>query len=100
MIIFEDKGFQTRSDMPDTDWTGKSKYIVPDGSELSNKIISLYPYYEFVIDENGSLIDVVETERPEQMTLPEPEDTESDIMSMTVDHEYRLTLLELGITGE
>ena len=31
---------------------------------------------------------------------PEPEDTETDIMSMTVDHEYRLTLLELGIETE
>lgn len=31
---------------------------------------------------------------------PEPEDIETDIMSMTVDHEYRLTLLELGIETE
>lgn len=30
----------------------------------------------------------------------EPQDTETDIMSMTVDHEYRLTLLELGVGTE
>ena len=62
MIIFEDKGFQTRSDKPDSDWTGKAKYIVPDGTELANKIISLYPWYDFIIDENGDLTDVVEVE--------------------------------------
>lgn len=31
---------------------------------------------------------------------PEPQDIETDIMSMTVDHEYRLTLLELGVETE
>ena len=30
---------------------------------------------------------------------PDPEPTaEEDLMSMTVDHEYRITMLELGIT--
>lgn len=28
------------------------------------------------------------------------QDTETDIMEMSIDHEYRLTLLELGITEE
>ncbi len=32
-------------------------------------------------------------------TPPDPEHTaEEDLMSMTVDHEYRITMLELGIT--
>ena len=33
-------------------------------------------------------------------SISEPHDTESDIMSMMVDHEYRLTLLELGVETE
>lgn len=38
-------------------------------------------------------------EEPSVLAKEESEPTEAeDIMSMTVDHEYRLTLLELGIT--
>ena len=44
MIIYENKGYETRSDMPNTDWTGNAKYVVPDGSELALKIEGLYPY--------------------------------------------------------
>lgn len=70
MIVYADKGFETRSDMPNTDWTGNAMYVVPDGSELALKIEGLYPYYEFVV-ENGVLVDVLPTERP----TPEPKVT-------------------------
>lgn len=69
MIIFENKGFQTRSDKPNSDWTGNALYVVPDGSMLAQKVMENYPYYEFVLDEAGKLIDIAPTERPE----PEPE---------------------------
>lgn len=98
MIVFENKGFWTHSLFPDSDWTGKAKYVVADGTELANKIITLYPYYEFVTDPAGKLIDVTATEKPE--TKQPQTDTESDLMKMAIDHEYRLTLLELGITEE
>ncbi len=60
MIVFSDKRFESRSDYPDTDWTGTADYIVPDGSELANKIELLYPNFEFVFDNSGKLIDVSE----------------------------------------
>ena len=95
MIVFENKGFQTHSLFPDSDWTGKAKFVIPDNSELATKIANYYPYYDFVLNGSGELIDVAETSQPE----PEQQtDTAADIMSMMVDHEYRLTLMELGVT--
>lgn len=73
MIIYENKGYETNSIHPDDDWTGKAKYVVPDGSELAEKIKAAYPYYDFVLDEGGNLVDIVETERPEPEPEPEPE---------------------------
>lgn len=36
MIIFADKGFQTRSDKPNEDWTnGEALYVVPDKSDIA-----------------------------------------------------------------
>lgn len=75
MIIYENKGFMTNSLFPDTDWTGEAKYVVPDGSELAEKIKAAYPYYDFVLDDGGNLVDIVETERPEPEPEPEPEPT-------------------------
>ena len=88
MIIFDDGTFITNSEYPNEDWTGerkpivvdedgeivvdegsifipgtgKAKYVVPDGSELALKIKTLYPNYDFVLDDAGNLIDVVEIE--------------------------------------
>lgn len=73
MIVYENKGFMTNSLYPDTDWTGNAKYVVPDDSELAEKIKAAYPYYDFVEDVEGNLVDIVETERPEPEPEPEPE---------------------------
>ena len=49
---------------PDTDWVGDADYVVPDDSELAEKIISLYPNFDFVLDDNGNISDVIETSEP------------------------------------
>lgn len=72
MIIYNDKSFVTCSDYPDTDWLDNADYVVPDGSELAEKIKALYPYFDFVTDENGRLIDVEEIPHEETAPLPEP----------------------------
>lgn len=73
MIIFENKMFQTRSDKPNEDWTnGEAKFTVPDNSELANKMVRFYPYVEFVIDDNGNLVDIVEVEHKERPSQPDP----------------------------
>lgn len=65
MIVYADKGYQTRSDCPNEDWSGGgAKYVVADGSELALKIERLYPNYDFV-EEGGKLADVVEVAPPE-----------------------------------
>ena len=66
MIIFKDKTFLKMDLYPDTDWLGNADYILDDNNEkdaeLEEKIISLYPNFEFVFNENGQPVDVTETE--------------------------------------
>ena len=64
MVLYKNKNYITRSDAPDTDFMGDADYIVPDDSELAQKIIRLYPNFEFVFDDNGNISDVIETSEP------------------------------------
>lgn len=58
----ETKGFQTRSDKPNSFWLSsepaENYFIVDDASELAQKIQANYPSFEFILDENGNLIDI------------------------------------------
>ena len=62
MIIYKNKFFVKSEKYPDTDFAGNADWVIPDGSELAEKIIRLYPNFEFVFDENGQPVDVTETE--------------------------------------
>lgn len=62
MIVYNDKHFITNSDHPEDDWIGNADWVIPDDSELAEKIKELYPNFEFVFDENGQPVDVTETE--------------------------------------
>lgn len=73
MILYKDKHFISNSDYPDTDWVGDADFILDDNdekdAEIEEKIISMYPNFEFVLNDDGSkIVDVVATEPP-----PEPE---------------------------
>ena len=76
MIVFKDLHYQTRSDLPDSDWTGEAKYIVPDGSELANKILSCANGFTVIEDNKGNLIDVT----PNVVIPPEPPLSELDLV--------------------
>ena len=69
MIVYKDKKFITNSEYPDTDWVGNADYVIPDGSELAEKIKQAYPYFELVFD-GEELVGIEETERPP--APPEP----------------------------
>ena len=69
MILYNDKRFITNSEHPNDDWFGDADYVIPDDSELAQKIISLYPNFEFVLDDDGNIADVTATEPAEK--LPE-----------------------------
>ena len=59
MILYNNKHFATRSDHPNDDWVGNADYVIPDGSELAEKILRLYPNFEIVTDDSGNIVDVV-----------------------------------------
>ena len=63
MIVYKDKKFISNSEYPDTDWVGDADFVIPDGSELAEKIKQAYPYFELVFD-GENLVDIEETERP------------------------------------
>ena len=73
MIVYKDKRFISNSEYPDTDWVGDADFILDDNdkndTELEAKIISLYPNFEFVFDDDGNIADVTATEPAEK--LPE-----------------------------
>lgn len=73
MIIFKDKSFLKMELYPDTDWIGDADWVLDDNdskdAEIEEKIISLYPNYDFVLDDDGNIADVTATEPAEK--LPE-----------------------------
>lgn len=82
MIVYKDKRFISNSAYPDTDWVGDADFVIPDGSELAEKIKQAYPYFELVFD-GEELVGIEETERP-----PEPP---------AITQEQRLTAAENAI---
>ena len=70
MIVYKDKHFITNSDHPEDDWIGNADWVIPNDSELAEKIIRLYPNFEFVFDDNGRPVDVIETEPAPVPPLP------------------------------
>ena len=66
MIVYKSKFFAKSEKYPDTDWLGNADWVLNDNNErdaeLEAKIISLYPNFEFVFDDNGQPVDVTETE--------------------------------------
>lgn len=70
MIVYKDKRFAKRQSYPNTDYIGNADWVIPDDSELAQNIIRLYPNFEFVFDDNGKPIDVIETEPAPVPPLP------------------------------
>ena len=62
MVLYSDKHFITNSEHPNDDWMGNADWVIPDGSELAEKIIALYPNFEFVFGDDGQPVDAIETE--------------------------------------
>ena len=63
MLIFENHGWQKDSDFPDSNFLEgvdceQPKWVIPDNSELSNKIM-INPHWDAVTDGSGNLIDIV-----------------------------------------
>jgi hypothetical protein len=64
MIIFDDFGIQTRSSIPNADWTnGEAMYVVDDNSELAEKILKCNMRFTPIEDNYGNLTDIIPDER-------------------------------------
>ena len=68
MIVYKSKFFAKSEKYPDTDWIGDADWVLSDNdekdAELEAKIIALYPNFDFVLDDNGNISDVIETSEP------------------------------------
>lgn len=65
MLIFENGGWQTNSEFPDTNYLAETdetqpRWVVHDNSEVAAKVMSAARPWTAVEDENGALIDIVE----------------------------------------
>ena len=68
MIVRKDKSFLKLGIYPNTDWIGDADWVLDDNdpkdAEIEEKIISLYPNFDFVFDDDGNIADVIETSEP------------------------------------
>ena len=75
MIVYKSKFFAKSEKYPDTDWIGDADWVLDDNdekdAEIEEKIISLYPNFEFVLDD-GNIADVTATEPVPVEEIPEP----------------------------
>lgn len=83
MILYANKHFITNSEHPNDDWAGNADWVIPDDTELAQKIIGLYPNFEFVFGDDGKPVDVTPTE-------PEP-------LPPEITTEQRLTAMENAV---
>lgn len=76
MIVRKDKSFNKMELYPNTDWLGNADWVLDDNdpkdAEIEEKIIKLYPNFEFVFDDDGDIIDVEEIEPTPVEVVPEP----------------------------
>ena len=76
MIDRKDKSFNKTGLFPDTDWLGDADWVLddndPSDAEIEEKIISLYPNFDFVFDDDGNIADVTATEPVHAEVVPEP----------------------------
>ena len=70
--------------------------VVPD--DMVEDIMNTRGFCDIVLNDEGSeVISFIAREIPEPKPIESEPTAEDDIDAMLVDHEYRLTLLELGV---
>ena len=64
MVIYKNGTIISNSAFPDTDFCGGADFVIPDDSELAQKIMALIPNFEIIFDDDGLPVDVVKTSEP------------------------------------
>ena len=74
MIIYKNKRFVKCDLFPNSDWIGNADWVLNDeiDAELENKIIDLYPNFDFVLNGTGNIVDVMEIEPAPASVPPAP----------------------------
>lgn len=94
MIVYKiNKGFEQQSDKHNINWTNQDCYIIEDGTDLANKIINAYPYYNFITNESDNLIDIEVLDKP----IVEPEPTLAEEVEELKQLVADLVSLQLGV---
>ena len=77
MIVYKNKRYIKCDLFPNSDWIGDADWILDDeiDAQLESKIIGLYPDFDFILDDNGKLVDVTSTD-PAPLPKPAPTDHE------------------------
>lgn len=65
VINKKDKYYVERQDMPNENWIDDEFYLVDSNSELAEKIKTNFPNFDFVLDDEGNLIDITPVDPPE-----------------------------------
>lgn len=104
MIVRKDKTYETNSMFPNTNWYDEEdNYVVDetteDGRLLAQKIINNAPFMDLVI-ENGILVDIIPTEKPDPIIIDEEIDYEKvAIAEGFIDIDNRLKEIEKKLEG-
>ena len=76
MIVYESKFFAKSEKYPDTDWIGDADWVLDDNDSkeagLEELIISFYPNFDIITDNNGKISDIVATEPVTKEVPPIP----------------------------
>lgn len=75
-------------------------YKIFEDGEVINTIVASEDFVKTYCEENGYTYELEERPEPEPEPAVEEPTAEEDLLAMAVDHEYRITLLELGLGGE
>lgn len=96
------KGYQTRSDASNFNWLKNDDwYVVDDNSQTAKKIQQLYPRYEFVLDEEGELIDVEPIPKTqEEINQERAEEIKAELKELdgTVDRQWEDYYIRENVT--
>ena len=80
MIVYKNKRFMQIGLFPDTDWVGNADYTIPDDSEIAKKIKVMYPNFDFVLGDDGDIVDITAVKPVETVSEP-PKNSELSAIS-------------------
>lgn len=92
IINKQNKSYQIRSDVSNFNWLNSEDwYLVADNSPLAQKVKQLFPRFDFVLDDDGNLIDVVEIPKTqEEINSERAKEIKAELQNLdsTVDRQW------------